>query len=100
MMPNESLLLVALAIPFLGSLVAALLPTNARNLEAWLACGIALIELGILGFLYPSIVDGRVVRGDWAWIPTAGLSFVLRLDGFAWVFALLIVAIGFLVFLY
>lgn len=100
MMSNESLLLVATAIPFLGSLIAALLPTNARNLEAWLACGIALTELGIFSLLYPAIVDGHVVRAAWAWVPTAGLSFVLRVDGFAWVFALLINGIGFLVFLY
>ncbi len=99
-MSSESLLLVAIAIPAAGSLVAALLPTNARNLEAWLACGIALAEIAIFGVLYPDIVGGQVVRAEWAWVPSAGLSVVLRLDGFAWIFALLITGIGFLVFLY
>jgi hypothetical protein len=40
---------------FLGSLVAALLPTNARNAEAWLPCGIALLLVGILCVLYPPL---------------------------------------------
>jgi len=99
-MSNESLLLLALAIPFLGSLVAALLPTNARNLEAWLAGAIALTEVGVLSLFYTSVADGGVVRAEWAWLPEAGLSFILRLDGFAWVFALLVSGIGGLVFLY
>ncbi len=99
-MSNDSLLLIAIIIPFVGSLVASLLPTNARNLEAWLAGGIALAEVAILAVLYPAIVGGNVVRAEWEWVPSAGLSFVLRLDGLAWVFGLLITAIGFLVFLY
>lgn len=100
MISNETLLLAAIAIPFLGSLVAALLPTNARNAEAWLACGIALTEVVIFSALYPAIVDGQIVRSETEWVPAAGLAFVMRLDGFAWVFALLITGVGFLVFLY
>ncbi|MBI1650309.1 monovalent cation/H+ antiporter subunit A [Hyphomicrobium sulfonivorans] len=100
MISNESLLLAAIAIPFLGSLVAALLPTNARNLEAWLAGTVALAEIGIFSVLYPAITDGQVVRSEWAWMPTAGLNFVLRIDGLSWIFALLIAGIGGLVFLY
>jgi len=100
MMSNETLLLAAIIIPFLGSLVAALLPTNARNAEAWLACGIALSEVAIFSALYPAIVDGQVLRSEMEWVPAAGLAFTLRLDGFAWIFALLITGVGFLVFLY
>jgi len=43
---------------------------------------------------------GRVVRGGHAWIPEAGLDFALRMDGLAWMFCLLILAIGALVVLY
>ncbi len=100
MLSNETLLLAAIVLPFVGSLVASLLPTNARNAEAWLACAIALAEVVAFATLYPTIVDGQVIRFESEWVPLAGLSFVLRLDGFAWVFALLVTGVGFLVFLY
>src|SRR5690606_35476970 len=35
-----------------------------------------------------------------AWVPTLGLNFSLRLGGFAWMFAMLVTGIGFLVVLY
>ena len=46
------------------------------------------------------MTDGNVVRAEIEWIPAAGLNFVVRLDGFAWMFALLIAGVGFLVVLY
>jgi len=35
-------LLIPLLLPFAGSALAALLPSNARNREAWLAAAVAL----------------------------------------------------------
>ena len=99
-MPITTLLFATIGIPFLGGLIAAFLPTNARNAEAWLAGAIALIDVAILAFLYPLVTEGNVVRAEIEWIPSAGLNFVVRLDGFAWMFALLIAGIGFLVVLY
>jgi multicomponent K+:H+ antiporter subunit A len=99
-MPITTLLFATIGIPFLGGLVAAFLPTNARNAEAWLAGAIALIDVAILAFLYPLVTEGNVVRAEIEWIPSAGLNFVVRLDGFAWMFALLIASVGFLVVLY
>ncbi len=49
---------------------------------------------------YPSIVERGAIRSDVEWIPTLGLSFALRLDGLAWMFAMLVTGIGFLVVLY
>lgn len=46
-------LLLVLALPFLGSLCAALLPANARNAEAWLAGLIALACTLLVASLYP-----------------------------------------------
>jgi multicomponent K+:H+ antiporter subunit A len=43
---------------------------------------------------------GEVVRLGVAWLPAFGLDFTLRLDGFAWLFALLVTGMGFLVVLY
>jgi multicomponent K+:H+ antiporter subunit A len=94
------LLFLLILLPFAGSAVAALLPANARNAEAWLAAAIAIAELIILACLLGAVADGGVVRAEHAWLPAAGLDFVLRLDGFAWMFAALIVGIGLLVVIY
>ena len=99
-MPYEMSLTAVLALPFLGACAAALLPANSRNAEAWLAGVIALISVALVAADYPQIVDGRAIRYRVEWIPDLGLEFVLRLDGFAWIFAILVTAIGLLVVLY
>ncbi|MGD9615538.1 MAG: monovalent cation/H+ antiporter subunit A [Alphaproteobacteria bacterium] len=99
-MPYEISLIAALALPFLGSCAAALLPANARNAEAWLAGAVTFVSLVLVAVHYPDVIDGRVIRHGVEWIPDLGLEFVLRLDGFAWTFALLITGIGLLVVLY
>jgi multicomponent K+:H+ antiporter subunit A len=99
MMGDTSLLLM-IVMPFVGSLIAGFLPSNARNAEVWLAGAIALGELILASAAYPAIAAGGAIRADLEWIPTLGLNFTLRMDGFAWLFAMLISAIGFLVVLY
>src|SRR3546814_813792 len=99
-MPDASLLVTILALPFAGSVIAALLRHNARNTEAWLAGAIALAGLVMAVTFYPHIVGGGVVRHEIEWLPALGLNFVLRLDGFAWMFVMLITGIGLLVVLY
>ncbi len=99
-MPDEILLLIVLVLPFLGSFLAALIPGSARRAVGWLAAGVAVIGLAISCAFYPGIADGAVVRAQWDWLPSLGLSFSLRMDGFAWMFAVLITAIGLLVVMY
>jgi multicomponent K+:H+ antiporter subunit A len=99
-MPHDLSLIAVLFLPFLGSCVAALLPANARNAEAWLAGTIATLSLCLIAFAYRHVVDGGVIRYRLNWMPDLGLEFVLRLDGFAWVFAMLVTGIGILVVLY
>ena len=99
-MSKDVLLTILIVLPFVGSVIAATFRPNARNSEAWLAGGVALICLSLTAFAYPTIADGGVVRTDVEWIPEFGLSFALRLDGFAWMFAMLVTGIGFLVVLY
>ncbi len=99
-MTDDVLLTILIVLPFVGSLLAATFRPNARNSEAWLAGGVALICLFLLIFAYPAIVERGVLRSEAEWIPALGLSFTLRLDGFAWMFALLVTGIGFLVVLY
>lgn len=93
-------LLAVLLLPFVGSCIAAVLPVNARNAEAWLAGSIALFAFGLMATAYPGVDNGGVIRLRAEWIPDLGLEFVLRADGFAWTFAMLVTGIGFLVVLY
>ncbi|ODU59291.1 MAG: monovalent cation/H+ antiporter subunit A [Comamonadaceae bacterium SCN 68-20] len=95
-MPLVSFILL----PFLGSLLAALLPANARNTESTLAGLIALTCAVQVALLFPEIADGGVLRQDIAWLPALGLNLVIRMDGFAWMFCMLVLGIGSLVVLY
>ena len=89
-----------LVLPFAGSLFASLLPSNARNAEAWLSGGVALAGLALAVWCYPSVAAGGAMRTEIEWLPSLGLNIALRMDGFAWLFVMLISAIGFLVVLY
>ena len=93
-------LLFLLALPFLGSVVAALLPTSARNTESLWAGAVALaVALQLAGW-YPDIRTGEVMVERLAWLPSLGLDVVVRLDGFAWMFAMLVAGMGLLVIVY
>ncbi len=99
-MYKENLLLYLILLPFMGSILAAMLPANARNAEAWLSGGVSIAAFVIIVCLYPWVADGEVVRYVIEWLPELGLNFTLRVDGFAWMFSILITGIGFLVVLY
>ena len=94
------LLLTLILIPFIGCVIAAFLPVNARNREAWLAAAIALVGLIIIGWQFPQISNGEVLRYQIDWMPEYGLNLVLRMDGLAWLFSMLIIGIFLLVVLY
>ncbi len=93
-------LLLLLLLPFVGSAVAALLPTSARNLESLWAAAIALVVAVQLALLYPQISAGTVLTERLLWLPSLGIDVVVRLDGFAWMFAMLVSGMGLLVIVY
>ncbi|MDQ8033296.1 monovalent cation/H+ antiporter subunit A [Bordetella genomosp. 1] len=93
-------LILILALPFVGSLCAALLPANARNAEAWLAGLTALVCTLLVASLYPQIAAGEVIRTNLEWAPALGLQFSLRMDGYAWLFSLIVSMMATLVVLY
>jgi multicomponent K+:H+ antiporter subunit A len=99
-MTDGALLLSMIVLPFLGAVVAAFLPSGARDAEAWLAGGIAGCCLALAVIAYPLIVDSGAIRADIPWMPSLGLNFTLRMDGFAWLFSVLVSGIGSLVVLY
>jgi multicomponent K+:H+ antiporter subunit A len=87
-------------LPFLGSLGAAFLPSNARNAAAWLAGLTALACVVLLSFSYEHIAAGGISRLTVPWMPAFGLEFSFRMDGYAWLFAMLVAVMGTLVVLY
>ncbi|MGH8438050.1 MAG: monovalent cation/H+ antiporter subunit A [Pseudomonas sp.] len=93
-------LIVLLLLPFIGSCLAAVLPHNARNSESLLAGLVALVGTVQVALLYPQIAHGGVIREEFLWLPSLGLNLILRMDGFAWLFSLLVLGIGTLVSLY
>ena len=46
-MPDALLLIAAVALPFIGAIIAGLLPTHARNTAAWLAGATTLVGLAL-----------------------------------------------------
>ncbi|MDH5856982.1 monovalent cation/H+ antiporter subunit A [Lampropedia aestuarii] len=87
-------------LPFIGSLIASALPSNARNLESTLAGAIALFGAVQLALYFPGIAQGEIYREEFTWLASFGLNLSIRLDGYAWMFAMMVYGIGALVVLY
>ena len=93
-------LITLILLPFIGSFLAAVLPANARNTESTVAGLIALFCTVQAALYFPQIADGGVLRQEIEWLPALGLNLVIRMDGFAWMFCMLVLGIGTLVVLY
>ncbi|MBB6336344.1 multicomponent K+:H+ antiporter subunit A [Xanthomonas arboricola] len=91
---------ILLALPFVMAAATALLWRTSRSITAWLAAAAPLGGLVILATLTPAVLRGEVIGSQYAWLPQIGLMFSLRLDGLAWMFALLVLGIGALVVMY
>ncbi len=94
------MLFAALALPFVGSAVALALPKTAWRLESWLAGGVTLITLLVAAAFYPQVSAGTVVTAELPWMPRHGMELGLRMDGYAWMFTMLVVGMGLLVVIY
>ncbi len=99
-MAESALLLALVGLPFLGAVAAGLLPSGARGAASALAGAVTLVCLGLVWIAYTLVSGGEILRTEFRWMPEIGLSLVLRLDGFAWLFTGLISGIGALVVLY
>jgi len=99
-MPDESLLVLLLLLPFAGSVSTLVFSSRAREAPAWVAAITSLAALALTASLYDRMGAGDVVRLKVPWVPAAGLDFTLRMDGLAWMFCLLVTGVGFLVVLY
>ncbi len=91
---------LVLLLPFAGSIVAALLPTHARSAASGFAGIVALATTVLVVRLYPEVHAQGAIEWRQAWLPALGVDFVVRLDGLAWMFSLLVAGIGCLVAFY
>ncbi len=89
-----------LALPFVLAVGVLLARNVSRATTAWLAAAAPLLGLLVLAVMAPQVFSGAVPQVSHAWIPQIGLAFSLRLDGLAWMFALMVLAIGALVVMY
>lgn len=92
-------LLALLLLPFAGAAVAAL-SGNDRTRCALLTAFSPLLALATLMRERANVFVGNVIYESWRWLPQAGLDLSLRLDGLAFLFATLILAIGLLIIVY
>ena len=93
-------LVFLVALPFIASALAAFLPSNARNRESTLAGLVALGCAVQVAWMFPRLAGGNVIRQRIEWLPSLGLDLTFRMDGFAWLFCMLVLGIGALVVLY
>ncbi len=94
------MLLAAAVLPFAAAPLALYLARWRRGLVAWFAGGVGVVVFTALLTLAPAVVGGASVALDWPWMPSLGLEFSLRLNGLSLLFALLVVGIGLLIFVY
>lgn len=85
-------------LPWLAAPVALLMP--GRRSAAMLAGLVALSGVASLAVLAPQVFAGEIPAWRMEWVSQLGLGLGLRLDGLAWLMALLITGIGALVVLY
>ena len=96
-----SVLFAIVLLPLAGALLPRSLQFMGRHVVAAAAALPALLALLLLLSAAPAVIgDGALRQSSLPWFPGAGLSLALRLDGLAWLFALLILGIGLLVIVY
>jgi len=92
-----------LALVLVPVVVAVALLVPGRRVGLWGfrlgACTLAAALVALLA-VAPSVLDGDVRSETIEWVPALGLDFAFRLDGFGWFMAVVVSAIGALVFAY
>jgi multicomponent K+:H+ antiporter subunit A len=94
------MLLALLATPFTAALLVALCHRVSRRTIGWIAGLGPIAGLALLLPLSGEVMNGAVPEQRLSWLPQAGLDLSVRLDGLAWMFALLVLAIGGLIVMY
>jgi multicomponent K+:H+ antiporter subunit A len=96
-----ALTVLLIGLPFAGgALLFALSGRLSRRSAAWVAGAVALAGCALVAAAAPAVFGGEVLHWSVRWVAQLGLGFGFRMDGLAWVFALLVCGIGALIVLY
>jgi multicomponent K+:H+ antiporter subunit A len=88
-------------LPLLAGTAAALIARRwGHRAPAWAVAAVTGLALALLLSEAPQVFAGHTLIASWPWLPELGLNLAFRLDGLAFMFALLILGIGLLIILY
>jgi multicomponent Na+:H+ antiporter subunit A len=90
--PLVLLVVAAAAVPFIA-------PALGRK-TGYLLAGVFVAAFALLAQGIPAVRDNETVVETWAWVPSFGIEFSLRLNGLAMLFATLVLGVGALVLSY
>lgn len=94
------ILTTLITLSFLSAILTRPIAARLGRLNGW---GSAVIPVGLFAAFF-SLVDkvarGTVIAESVPWVPSVGINFALKLDGFSLMFVLLITGIGALVVIY
>ena len=77
-------LMLIVLLPFTSALLAAFLPSHARNTAIWLSGLAGLASAALIVSAYPGVNGTEaVIRERVTWAPQLGLDLYLRMDGYA-----------------
>ena len=94
-------LLTIILLPLLvGTTLALFASRFSRVASAWAVAAVTATSLGLLLSYSNRIFSGEKIITKYTWLPELGIDFAFRLDGLAYLFALLILCIGLLIILY
>ncbi|WP_288379422.1 monovalent cation/H+ antiporter subunit A [uncultured Massilia sp.] len=94
------MLLLLVLLPFGAAFMAACMPSGSRHRPAAVSALATLAALILAAAQFDPIAAGEVPKEYHPWLPTFGLDIILRMDGLAWVFTMMVLGIGVLVLLY
>ncbi|WP_200834096.1 monovalent cation/H+ antiporter subunit A [Nitrincola tapanii] len=87
-------------LPALGVFAPLIAERFGRTACAWATAAAPALALLLLLLNAPAVFRGETLFSSLSWIPQLGLDLSFRLDGLAFLFALLILGIGLLIILY
>jgi len=93
-------LILLVLLPFAAAIGCACLPNGSRNRPAVAAGGFTLLALLFAILQFSHLESGQVLQERYSWLPMFGLDIIVRMDGLAWLFSVMVLGIGLLVILY
>ncbi|MFB6129105.1 MAG: hydrogen gas-evolving membrane-bound hydrogenase subunit E [Halorhabdus sp.] len=93
--PSQTVLLVVVALPFLGAVVAPLVYRLVGDRVAYFGAAVAAVAFGLIGTQYGT--EGVV---SVPWIPSLDVSLALYVDGLSLLLGFVVSGIGILIFTY